>query len=217
MNVKIFKNESFGEVRVAGTSDEPLFCLADVCHMIGITNARNVKARLDQEDVRLIDTPTEGGSQQVTFVTEAGLYDVIIRSDSEKAKPFRKWITSEVIPSIRKTGGYVNDSTFFVESYFADLDESAKSILIQTLDSKKQLLEDNKRKQARIEEMKPKEDFYDTVIGSNDTIDMRQVALTLNIGLGRNRIFEILRELNILDRRNQPYQTYVDRGYFRTV
>ena len=106
-SIEIFKNESFGEVRVAGTSEEPLFCLADVCKAIGIANAGNVRSRLDEDDVRLTDTVDSlGRVQQVTYVTESGLYDVIIRSDSERAKPFRKWVTSVVLPSIRKTGGY---------------------------------------------------------------------------------------------------------------
>lgn len=106
--IKIFENEQFGNIRVAMSEDnEPLFCLADVCAVIDIANARNVKARLDPDDVCQMDTiDSMGRNQKVTFVTESGLYDVIIRSDSEKAKPFRKWITAEVLPSIRKTGGY---------------------------------------------------------------------------------------------------------------
>lgn len=105
-DIQIFQNEQFGPIRTAGTADDPLFCLADVCKAVGIANARNVKSRLDEEDVRLVDTPTNGGMQQLSFVTESGLYETIIRSDSETAKPFRKWVTSEVLPSIRKTGSY---------------------------------------------------------------------------------------------------------------
>lgn len=106
-SLKIFENANFGEIRVAGTSENPLFCLADVCKAIGIANARDVRNRLDEDDVVLTDTiDSMGRTQQANFVTEAGLYDVIIRSDSEKAKPFRKWVTSEVLPSIRKTGAY---------------------------------------------------------------------------------------------------------------
>lgn len=106
-SLKIFENANFGEIRVAGTSENPLFCLADVCKAIGIANARDVRNRLDEDDVVLTDTiDSMGRTQQANFVTEAGLYDVIIRSDSEKAKPFRKWVTSEVLPSIRKAGSY---------------------------------------------------------------------------------------------------------------
>lgn len=109
--IEIFKNESFGEVRVAGTSEEPLFCLADVCKAVELSNPSSVKARLDEEDVQLLDLHalnyTEGiGNSKANFVTESGFYDVILQSSSPKVKPFRKWITSEVLPSIRKTGGY---------------------------------------------------------------------------------------------------------------
>ncbi len=105
-SIEIFKSESFGEVRVAGTSEEPLFCLADVCRAIGISNSRNVKDRLDNEDVRLVDTPTAGGVQSMVYVTEAGMYDAVLKSDSPKARPFSRWITHEVLITIRKTGSY---------------------------------------------------------------------------------------------------------------
>lgn len=86
---------------------EPMFCLADLCGALGVSNHRNVKARLDEDDVCLMDTIDNlGRTQQVIFVTESGMYDAILRSDAEKAKPFRKWVTSEVLPTIRKTGQY---------------------------------------------------------------------------------------------------------------
>ena len=81
-NIQVFNNTQFGHIRTAGSPADPLFCLSDICQAIGIANARNVKNRLDNEDVNLVDTPTAGGVQQITFVTESGLYDVIIRSDS---------------------------------------------------------------------------------------------------------------------------------------
>lgn len=111
--IKIFENEQFGKVRIAmSENNEPFFCLADVCGVIGIANARNVRSRLEEDDVRQMDTiDSLGRNQQVTFITESGLYDVIIRSDSEKAKPFRKWVTSEVLPSIRKHGVYMTNET----------------------------------------------------------------------------------------------------------
>lgn len=127
--IEIFKNERFGEIRVAGTSDEPLFCLADVCKSIGVANARNVKDRIDEEDVRQVDTLTNGGMQKLTYVTEAGLYDVIIRSDSDMAKPFRKWVTNEVLPSIRKHGAYATKET--IDKIISDPDYGIK--LLTTL------------------------------------------------------------------------------------
>lgn len=216
--IKIFQNESFGEVRVAGTSENPLFCLADVCQILDLTPSK-VAQRLSGDVLSKYPiTDNLGREQQANFVNEDGLYDVILDSRKEEAKKFRKWITSEILPSIRKTGGYVNDSSTFVDSYFSDLDDSAKQFLVQTLDTKKKLLEENKKQKEQIAIMKPKEEFYDTVTGSPDTIDMRQVATTLNIkGVGRNKMFDILRIKGILDRKNIPYQNYVDRGYFRTV
>lgn len=105
--IQIFNNPSFGEIRTAGTSEEPLFCLADLCYAIGLKDVSRCASRLD-DDVRqthpILDSL--GRTQNAIFVTEAGMYDVIIRSDSNRAKPFRKWITSEVLPSIRKTGEY---------------------------------------------------------------------------------------------------------------
>lgn len=94
------------QLRMAGTADEPLFCLNDVCQVLGIANARNVAERLDPDEkgVCLADTP--GGAQEMTYVTEAGLYTVLLRSDKPAAKPFRQWVTREVIPCIRKHGCY---------------------------------------------------------------------------------------------------------------
>lgn len=110
-SLKIFENASFGEIRVAGTSEKPLFCLADLCKAVELSNPSSVKSRLDEEDVQLLDLHalnyTEGtGNTMANFVTESGFYDVILQSSSPKVKPFRKWVTSEVLPSIRKFGSY---------------------------------------------------------------------------------------------------------------
>ena len=106
-DIQIFNNPEFGEIRTAGTSEEPLFCLADVCNAIGIKDVSRCASRLD-DDVRQTHPISDrmGRTQQVNFITEAGLYDVIIRSDSDKAKPFRRWVTKEVLPSLRKHGTY---------------------------------------------------------------------------------------------------------------
>ena len=204
-DIEIFKNDMFGEIRVAGTSEQPLFCLADVCKAIGIVNARNVKERLDGDDVRLMDTiDSLGRTQQATFVTESGLYDVIIRSDSENAKPFRKWVTSEVLPSIRKTGQY--SVSFKVPRTFAEA-------LRLAADQQEKI----EAQQIMIEMQRPKVEFYDDIVESKDAMSMDRVAKTLNMGIGRNKLFELLRNENILMRNNTPYQKYVDNGWFRCI
>ena len=110
-NIQIFKNESFGEVRVAGTSEEPLFCLADVCKVLELGNPSQVKTRLCGEVITNEVIPDSLGRQQeLIFINEDGLYDVILDSRKPQAKTFRKWVTSEILPSIRKHGIYATDN-----------------------------------------------------------------------------------------------------------
>lgn len=217
--VKLFENPEFGKVRVVmDENNEPLFCLSDVCKVLDLGNVSQVKSRLNYGVIsNEIINDSLGREQQATFINEDALYDVIFDSRKPEAKQFRKWVVSEVLPSIRKTGGYVASTEMFIESYFGNLDDQAKKFLVTTLDDRKRLLEENNAKQQRIEQMQPKEEFYDAVTGSSDTIDMRTVATVLNLGIGRNKIFEILRNNKVLDSKNTPYQAYIDRGYFRTV
>ena len=110
-NIQIFKNESFGEVRVAGTSEEPLFCLADVCKVLELGNPSQVKTRLCGEVITNEVIPDSLGRQQeMILINEDGLYDVILDSRKPQAKTFRKWVTSEILPSIRKHGIYATDN-----------------------------------------------------------------------------------------------------------
>lgn len=109
-NIQIFKNESFGEVRVAGTSDRPLFCLADVCKILDL-QITSTKNRLKPDGVSLIkviDSP--GRTQEAIFVSESNLYKAIMRSDKPQAEPFQDWVCGEVLPSIRKHGIYATDN-----------------------------------------------------------------------------------------------------------
>lgn len=101
--LKVYENNEFGQVRTAVIEGEPMFCLADVCKALELANSRVVADRLDEDERRKLDLPRQG---ETWFVTESGLYAVILRSDKPAAKKFRKWVTSEVLPSIRKTGSY---------------------------------------------------------------------------------------------------------------
>ena len=123
---------------------EPLFVLKDVCNALGITNTRNVSARLDEDmkGVRLADTL--GGTQQLTVINEVGLYEVIIRSDKPEAKAFRRWVTSEVLPSIRKHGMYATESV--VDAMLAD-----PEAMIRTLTT----LKEERAKRAKAEAQRP--------------------------------------------------------------
>ena len=102
-DLQIFNNEEFGEVRTVVLNSEPMFCLADVCKALDIKNATDVAKRIDDDERTRLNLGRQG---ETNFVTESGLYAVILRSDKPNAKKFRKWITGEVLPSIRKTGSY---------------------------------------------------------------------------------------------------------------
>lgn len=216
-DIQIFSNPQFGEIRtLADEANEPLFCLADLCAALGISNHRNVKARLDEDDVRLMDTTDNlGRTQQVIFVTESGMYDVILRSDAEKAKPFRKWLTSDVIPSIRKTGGYI----------VAKADDTPEMIMARAVivaqatieKQNKQLAEQS----AKIEADAPKVLFADAVVGSKSTCLIGELAKIISQNgypIGQNRLFQWLRENGYLgkhgERYNIPNQQYVEMGLF---
>lgn len=104
MELQIFNNSEFGEIRTALVNDEPMFCLIDICKALEIKNATDVAKRLDEDELTRLNLGSRAG--ETNFITESGLYAVILRSDKPNAKKFRKWVTSEVLPSIRKTGGY---------------------------------------------------------------------------------------------------------------
>lgn len=136
MEIKIFDNPTFGQIRTAGTPEEPLFCLADVCKALGLS-ARHVRARLD-DGVVSTDTISDslGRTQTANFVNEDGLYDVILDSRKPEARAFRKWITSDVLPTLRKTGQYRTRPMTEAEA------------LLQSV----QMLVDLERKQKQLEE-----------------------------------------------------------------
>lgn len=135
--IQIFNSPQFGEVRTTGTSDNPLFCLSDLCRCLGLS-AKGVNQRLGDEVISnypIIDNL--GRTQQALFVNEDGLYDVILDSRKPQAKAFRKWITSEVLPAIRKTGGYIVSNP---EESPEDIMARALIVAQQTIERHKQQL-----------------------------------------------------------------------------
>ena len=102
--IEVFRNSEFGEIRTAVVNDEPVFCLMDICKALGMSNPTMVAQRLDEDELTKLNLGSRAG--ETNFITESGLYAVVLRSDKPTAKKFRKWVTSEVLPSIRKTGAY---------------------------------------------------------------------------------------------------------------
>lgn len=107
----IFNNPEFGEVRTVDIDGEPWFVVADVCRALELGNSRQAMTRLDEDEKGVISTDTPGGKQEVSIVNEPGLYSLVLGSRKPEAKAFKRWITHEVIPSIRKTGSYTFDGT----------------------------------------------------------------------------------------------------------
>ena len=105
-NLQVFNSEEFGNVRTVIVNDEPMFCLADVCRALEITNVGNVKQRLSEKGIHTVDTLTNGGTQKMVYINEPNLYKTIFQSRKASAERFTDWVTSEVLPSIRKTGSY---------------------------------------------------------------------------------------------------------------
>lgn len=175
--IKVFNSPQFGNIRTTGSVDNPLFCLADVCKAVGLTT-NGVSRRL-QDDV-ISNHPicdSLGRTQQAIFVNEDGLYDVILDSRKPEARSFRKWITSDVLPSIRKTGGYIATTQ---EDTPELIMARALQVAQATIDRhKKQLEQANERIALQGEQLKsqaPKVDYYDKVLNSTSTMTTGQVA-----------------------------------------
>ena len=204
--LQIFNNEEFGEIRTITKDGEPWFVGKDITEKLGYQNgSRDIARHVDEDDQIVISIPGDTQNRNMLVINESGLYSLVISSKLPNAKKFKKWVTSEVLPSIRKNGGYIaNQEQMTPEQIVANALIVAQNIISQ--------------KDRQIEEMKPKADFFDAVADSKTAISMNEVAKVLNIkGYGRNNLFEFLRNSKVLDRWNVPYQKYVDNGWFRVI
>lgn len=213
--LKIFCNDQFGQIRTTVDGGDPLFVAADVCKALGIENSRMAMSRLDDDEKGVSSTDTLGGTQHLTVVTESGLYSLVLGSRKPEAKAFKRWITHEVIPTIRKTGGYVNDDAAFVATYLPNVDEQTKALFRQTLATVRSL-------NSKIEADKPKVLFADAVSTAHTSILIGELAKILKqngVEIGQNRLFEFLRNKGYLISRkgtdyNMPTQYSMERGLF---
>jgi len=214
-SVQIFTNEEFGDIRTAGTPDNPKFCLADVCRSLEIGNPSDVKNRLDKGVVTIETLQTAGGMQKLTFINEDGLYDVILDSRKPSAKKFRKWITSEVLPSIRKTGGYLTPQKA------SELFNNPDAIIKICTEWKTALAEADKLRDivdlqaVEIAELTPKADYCDKILQSTETLPISVIAK--DYGMSGQAMNDTLRKLGIQYKLKSGiwliYQNYANRGY----
>ncbi len=210
--IKIFESPEFGRIRtVSDERGEPWFCLADVCKVLGLKQ-NGVVMRLEKGVISTEPLSTRGGTQMANFVSEDGLYDVILDSRKPSARAFRKWVTSEVLPQIRRTGGYVPLSA---EDDEKTILAKAVRILNRTLEQKDVLL---RRKEELIEEQRPKVEFADALTTGDGCILISELAklLTRNgFVTGRTRLYRWMREHGyIFKRSTEPIQMWVERGIF---
>jgi len=189
-------------VRTIVINGETHFVAKDICDILEIGDTSKAVSRLSDTMKGTNSIPTLGGSQEMLTVTEAGVYKLVFSSRKPEAEQFTDWIASDVLPSIRKTGGYMVLPKTLPEALRAYADEVETRMLAE----------------AKVKELQPKADFFDAVADSKTAIDMAVAAKVLAIpGVGRNKLFEELRQHRVLDQYNRPFQEYVDRGYFRVV
>lgn len=214
MEIKIFKNPQFGAIRTTEKDGEPWFVGKDVAEALGYANTKDALAsHADEEDKRIIqrsenatfDIPNRG----LTIINESGLYSLILSSKLPSAKAFKRWITHEVIPSIRKTGGYIEG-----QEHMSDADLMAKALLV----AQRQI----EQRDKQLQEMQPKALFADSVCASSTSILIGELAKILKqngVATGQNKLFAWMRDNGYLIRRkgadyNMPTQRSMEMQLF---
>ncbi|WP_423252594.1 phage antirepressor [Melissococcus plutonius] len=213
MNTPQIFNFEQNEVRTILLNDEPYFVGRDVAKVLGYSNTRDVLAkRVDEEDKGVAICDTLGGTQELVIINESGLYALILSSKMPNAKKFKRWVTSEVLPSIRKNGMYMTDQ----KAYDVVTNPNSLADLLQ------QASDQLKQKDLTIQELKPKALFADSVSASHTSILVGELAKLLKqngLDMGQNKLFTWLRDHGYLIRRkgtdyNMPTQRAMEQGLF---
>ena len=207
--VQVFDNDQFGQIRVVTTDGDSWFVAKDVCDALGLGRQQDSTRYLDDDEKRecLVNTPS--GQQYMVSVSEAGLYSLILRSRKPEAKAFKRWVTHEVLPSIRKSGGYM----------VAKPEETPEEIMARALLIANETIE---RQKSQLDSMKPKALFADAVSASKTSIlvgDLAKLLRQNGFEVGQNRLFGILRDQGFLCKQrgamwNMPTQRSMEMGLF---
>lgn len=201
-------NFNGAELRCITKESEPWFVAADVCKVLEINNPTDALSRLDEDEKNtlVLNEGIQRGNPNVNIINESGLYSLTLTSRKPQAKAFKKWVTSVVLPAIRKTGGY-----------------SAAPVMqpISRLEMAKMLLDAETRAvelETKLIEAAPKVEFHDTVTASNDVVPMATAAAVAKLPYGNVTLFRKLREKGVLmsggQRHNLPKQRFIDQGLF---
>ena len=220
--LKIFENNEFGEVRTSIIDDEPYFSLNDVCRILEINNPRMAKTRLNGDGVSTTDgVDSLGRRTDVTMISEANLYKLIFQSRKAEAERFADWVTSEVLPAIRRDGIYMTEKK--AEEILANPDA-----IIEIANKWKRAEAKLSLAETKIEEDKPKVLFAETVAASKQSCLVGELAKLISQeairtgksdrAIGQNKLFKWMRDKGYLCRhgvrKNQPKQTYIEQGLF---
>lgn len=214
-NLQIFNNEEFGQVRTAMINGEVWFIGKDIAGILGYSNTRKALTdHVDEEDKGVTKCDTPGGIQVLTVINESGLYSLILSSKMSNTKRFKRWVTSEILPSIRKHGAYMTEQT--LEQALTSPD-----FLIQLATKLKDEQEKNKALTEANNRMRPKEIFADAVMTSEHSILIGELAKLIaqnGYAIGQKRLFAWMREQGYLLKQggsyNLPAQRYVEAGLF---
>ena len=210
--IKIFENEEFGSVRTMEINGEPYFVGKDVAEILGYANASKALIdHVDDEDKLNNETLSSLGQRGGWLINESGLYSLILSSKLPNVKKFKRWVTSDVLPAIRKTGIYSIQNK--PDSYTIEDPAARARRWAEEYEEKKAL-------EAKIEEQKPLVEYAEHIQASKDVIDMKSMAKLASkngIKIGRNKLFSFLRDRKILDRENIPYANYMDKEWFQVV
>ena len=216
--IQLFHNDEFGDVRTVIINGEPWFVGRDIAGILGYKDTSDaLKRHVDPEDKLSRCFTNSGQKRSIYVVNESGVYSLILSSKLPSAKQFKRWVTSEILPTIRKTGRYGSDDASFLINKFFPVATEQQRVFLHTALTQIETLS------AQIEENRPKVEFADQVASTDALITigtMAKVASDKGIAMGQNRLFQFLRDMHILidsedKRKNLPYQEYLDRGYFK--
>lgn len=224
-DIRLFKNEEFGEVRTMVINDEPWFVGKDIADILGYSAARNALAsHVAEEDKLTHQISASGQKRDMIFINESGLYSLILSSKLPKAKEFKHWVTSEVLPDIRKYGMYMNQQTAellmndpraFAQVLNAYADAKDKIVELEAENAEQKEVIENQNEQ--IEVLTPKGEYYDLVINSPGALNIGVIAR--DYGLTARRLNAMLHEWGIQYRNGKTwvlYSKYADKGYVKS-
>lgn len=213
-NIEIFRNAEFGEIRMLEIDNKLYFVAKDVAKALEYSNPRDAISRHCRGVVKH-DTPTSSGIQSMSYINEGDLYRLISHSKLPSAERFETWVFDDVLPTIRKTGGYVNNDELFVNTYLPFVDDTTKLLFTQTLKTvrKQNEIIENQNKQienqqSQLDEQEPKVTYYDDVLKKKGLINTSIIAKDL--GLHAAKLNEIMHVNRILFKNGNwyPYEEY---------